>query len=255
MGDPGHGLLGEEFLILEGGVQMTRLLTIMTLLITLANPVSAAVSETTDAEPQNPFLGRLPALSRHYVETLRSLDERYKSFDYTDREQYAQAAKVAEEMEKIRNARKTEVARSVAQAQLVGKELPVTALPDRPYEATRAIIMHANDRQIHIEVTLRLTEDLSDAAPRGDWLERGFGSGNGRRNGPRDHLGFFFMAVDTEGRPVPSSGSRSGIDRDRSELVPGAEITVNIRWSFESLMLMQDFAAIEEITRSFYMGG
>lgn len=234
---------------------MTRLLTIMTLLSTLANPVSTVASETTDVGPQNPLLGRLPALSRQYVETLRSLDEKYKSFDYTDPEQYAKAAEVAEEMEAVRAARKTEVARSVSQEGLIGRELPVSSLTDRPYTAVRAVIVGANDRQLRLQVTLRLTEDLTDTDSRADWLKRGSRSGFGSRNGPQDHLSFFFMAVDTDGRPVPSSGSRSGIDKARGELVAGAEIDVNITWSFDSLLLMQDFAGLEEITRSFFMGG
>lgn len=234
---------------------MNRYLPILvTITLTVIATVPSAAAEP-EAWPENPYLGGLPAITAYYTEAIEALNVKYKSFDYLDRKQYAEAAKVAEETEQVRKRWKTVVEQHVAEKQLVGQALPITGLADRPYTMLRAVIADANNRQIRVEVTLRIDEDLTDAAPREDWLDRGRGGGYGGGKESTVHFRFYFMAVDSNAKPIPYSGKISGADMPRTELAPGSEVTTSVIWSFENLATMQDFAGVEEITRTFYNGG
>ncbi len=203
--------------------------------------------------PENSYLGGIPAITKHYTEAIESLKAEYKSFDYADPEQYAQAAEVAEEMEQTEARWKAEVERHVAEKALVDRELPVTGLDGRPYRAAKAVISGASNRQVGVDVTLTMVEDLSDGTRKESWLKRGFGRGY-RGKTPEDKFSVYFMAVDSQGKPIPHSGCVAGAYATRSELLPGKEITAKIIWSLEDLLLMNDFAGIEEITKEFYYG-
>lgn len=234
---------------------MNRYLPILVAITLTVIAIVPSTAAEPEAWPENPYLGGLPAITAYYTEAIEALNVKYKSFDYSDRSQYAEAAKVAEETEQVRKRWKTVVERYVAEKQLVGKALPVNGLADRPYTMLRAVIAAVNNRQITVEFTLRIDEDLTDAAPREDWLGRGRAGGWGGRDESTVHFRFFFMAVDSDAKPIPYSDKISTADMPRTELVPGTEVNTRVVWSFENLVTMQDFACFEEITRTFYNGG
>ena len=226
---------------------MARTLKMLTLLAAVAVLPLAGCGKDPDSPTgkkmkENAVLGKLPALEAYYAEASaqkrQEFDEAKKDLSNTER-----IAKLSEEFVALEKEWGAKIADYVKSAGIVGRQVPFTALEDRPYTIEGVILKYARKGDVIFEVSLKLNKDLTDREIKDEAIKRGF---------REDIIRTRFKAVDADGKTIEGSKKALASGFKKDELTEGKTWTVSYSVGTAQIINMGDFAKIVEITHEEY---